>query len=399
MRGEEFHCFHHNLVQFGQRHPQDDYRLTAWHFSDDLRRRYQAAIDDVLAETGGDVFALKISTLSQQVDFICSLFPDARFIQMIRDGRDVACSMDDLRVALSSSGDGERLLGPAADPLGLSFACAFGTDGERGILNAAASWFFHIASSYLDLGFAAPERCLRVHYESLVTDHHNEIGRILGFLSLDSSDAVLKLAEAVSDLPGGQRTPGFSTTETRSGGRVGRFQRDLSSPPRGLIASLLELPLVTHGYQADDPPSRAQLSDHCAELGIDIELWGERVGAATKWFTLHKRAFDPSALLRQDSRPSLEKRPLLVFGAHAEHRQQPATAFSVRSVGGDGGYTSVHKQERRLEVADPTCAFPRITARLDGSCTVGEIVGDAEPGCDVTNWLQQLHERGFLAWV
>ncbi len=155
MRGEEFHCFHHNLVQFGQRHPQDDYRLTAWHFSDDLRRRYQAAIDDVLAETGGDVFALKISTLSQQVDFICSLFPDARFIQMIRDGRDVACSMDDLRVALSSSGDGERLLGPAADPLGLSFACAFGTDGERGILNAAASWFFHIASSYLDLGFAA----------------------------------------------------------------------------------------------------------------------------------------------------------------------------------------------------------------------------------------------------
>lgn len=93
--------------------------------------------------------------------FLAELFPDAKFIHLVRDGRAVVASVRGLDWGLRSA---RTIIGHWALQVGYGLA----------------------AESYL-----TPERCLRVRYEDLVTDPTAVLGRLCAFAGLAFEPAML----------------------------------------------------------------------------------------------------------------------------------------------------------------------------------------------------------------
>lgn len=370
VHGEDFHRFHHDLGRFPD-HTGEHYRLSTVDAHAAIAAEYRAAVARACEASGREHFVLKISTLSIQVDYLRAIFPDARFIQLVRDGRDAACSMEDLRRTLGSARD----LGPAPDPFGLW--CA-----EQGLaphVRAAASWFYHVTRSWLDLRFAGSDAVHRVRYEDLLRDPRVVVGGVLDFLGVPMCAGIEGVLADVSDASTGARL-GFSTVQA-AGPRVGRYARELSLPVRSVTAALLFQPMMLLGYEPDVPTARAALAG-------PLDVWQRRVDAETAWFATHVQAFSPDAMLRRVSEDTA-LRPLLVDGA--------AVGCALGTA--DGHYGSavswVQKQARRYSFADPLAEWPTVARRLDGRNRLGELsLSDA-----LKREMYRLRDLGYLALV
>jgi len=380
---DDFHTFHHNLVRFRHRtESEDHFRLTTADTSPELVAEYRAAIEAAAGDH--DAFVLKISTLSMQVDFVRALLPEARFIQLVRDGRDAACSMEDLRQAIESEQGHERVLGPAPDPFGLWCAEHYADKHVR----AAATWYYHLTRSMLDLGFAGGDACLRLRYEDLVAEPRAVVERVLDFMELDVPVGVDAELVAVTDQPGKPGGLGFSTSQASGVRRVGRYQDELSNDLRVAIAPLLETPMMLLGYQPDAPESDVRYAAACAALGLD-DQWTARVQREVDWFALHRRVFSPESMLRQADRPGPDSKPLLVDGAVVGH----TTHVGDGAV--QGGVSWVQKQNRRHTFFDPDRTMLTVADRLDGHHTVAEL-GLTREALVV---LEQLAGQGFVGYA
>lgn len=122
------------------------------------------------------------------VDRVSALFPGARFLHILRDGRHVVRSM--MSYLEIYEGD------PAAIPWATDFRAA------------CVAWRAHVASA-LELEEREPERVLRVSYEGLVADAENRFREILDFLGAPPEDgpaACLRSTRINSSFPGGART-------------------------------------------------------------------------------------------------------------------------------------------------------------------------------------------------
>lgn len=393
VHGEDFHPFHHDLTRFRDRtDARDHFRLTAAEATVELAREYGARIDRARQESGCEHFVLKISTLSIQVDYVLALFPEARFIQLVRDGRDAACSMEDLRIALGRHKDEPRTLGPAPDPLGLWCAEHF----APGHLRAAASWSYHAVHSWLDLRWAGAGRFRRFRYEDLLADPRRVVDAAQRFIGVDPADQIEPLLDAVTDTPGPANGLGFSTSQTAGARRVGRYLDDMSAATRTVIAPLLELPMVLFGYQPDPWPEVEPFFAACGELGIDAELWRDRVKREVAFFEQHNIAFSPERLGRDwDVRDcdAIDAIPLLVDGA---------TVGSERTLL-DGGVTNtiswIRKQDRRHTFVDPSGRWPEIAAACDGRQTLAQLRARFELGEEAIAVLGRLAGLGFVGFV
>jgi LPS sulfotransferase NodH len=389
VHGKDFHRFHHDLTRLRERTERTDhFRLTTADAAPTLAAEYRAAIAQAQAEAVTEHFVLKISTLSIQIDYVKALVPEARFIQLVRDGRDAACSMEDLRQALQGR-DAERALGPAPDPLGLWCAEHF----ESGHVRAAASWAYHVARSWLDLRFAGPDAFCRVRYEDLVARPAAVLADVMAFIGLPVDPRQEALLAEVRDVPGKPHGLGFSTTQAKGPRRIGRFEQELSSAERVVISPLFDLPMRLLGYTPDPWPEALPFFAACRELGIAPELWRDRAKAEAAFFARHHGAFLPERMLRRAPVITSHDRPLLVDAAHVGH--------SVASV--DAAPTAaqsfVQKQDRRHVFADPEGAWPRLAMGLNGEATIGELRDRGLLNDDSLALLSRLSDLGFVAWL
>lgn len=71
---------------------RDDVRTTEEDRSQEAERRLKEAVSIHLAITGRGRFLSKRTSNTQRIRLIAAMFPDARFVHIIRDGRAVACS-------------------------------------------------------------------------------------------------------------------------------------------------------------------------------------------------------------------------------------------------------------------------------------------------------------------
>lgn len=109
------------------------------------------------------------------IGLLASAFPDARFVHLLRDGRDVASSLV------------QSHFGPENLAEGFLF------------------WRRHVESG-LAQGRALPsERYLEVRYEDLVAAPDDTLGRLTRFLDLDYDHAMLSYHERAEELLGGMR--------------------------------------------------------------------------------------------------------------------------------------------------------------------------------------------------
>lgn len=116
----------------------------------------------------------------RHIPLLGRLFPKARFVHIVRDGRDVACSYRDL----------SEVDGPYAPDL------------PNGVIEAARHWRRNVTRIRRGLETIGWDRAYELRYEDLVTDVTTTLQSLCAFLDEPYSDAMLAFAEenAASDL-------------------------------------------------------------------------------------------------------------------------------------------------------------------------------------------------------
>lgn len=383
----EFYPFHHDLRLFPHR-SADHFHLLTGDANFALQSHYQQHIHSLCQSRQKKHCVIKISTLSLQVDYARALVPTARFIQLVRDGRDTACSMEDLRQALENRQGHPRILGPAPDPSGLFCAENFGIP----LLSALASWHFHTTRSYLNLRFLGADNFLRLKYEDLVEQPQATLAKILSFMGINESAALNSRLHDISNQPNVQKPVelGFSTTQ-HTHERRERYKNNLPIDLRTIAAPLLEQPMVLLGYAADSPTA-GEIEQSLKNLRIDSTTWANFVESETQWFSRQLKGFAPENLLRQPSTPTPESRVLLIDGAHFGHEQH------MTSEKGTGALSFVAKQERRFTFADPEAWWPGVAKALHGKRLLKDITQPSQLGWSM-RILTTLHQKGFVAYI
>lgn len=165
----------------------------------------------------------------QTLDYVFGVFPKARFLHMVRDGRDVACS---LRTFPRHSVEEGRL-----KPLGTW------NDLGPGI----ERWVSDISAS---LAYRADPRYLEVRYEDLVLETRNTLQKVLKFIGEPWDDAVLRHYEISSgsrDVTKFPQNP--EAVRPIIGESIGRWRRDLAATEQALFKEKAGSLLVDLGYE------------------------------------------------------------------------------------------------------------------------------------------------------
>jgi len=137
-------------------------------YSDAVRALYRA----YATSKGKCRYGDKTPYFVMRMPELVGLFPEARFIHLIRDGRDVACSLV------------ERGLWQAKD-----FTQA---------AHLWREWIEKGRSSGLRLG---PERYVEIHYEDLVRDPDGTLRRVCDFIEIEYSQGGTYLDHALAEIP------------------------------------------------------------------------------------------------------------------------------------------------------------------------------------------------------
>ena len=153
------------------------------------------------------------------------LFPDARLVHVIRDGRDVAQSMQ----------AGARTWAPEFYEAGTNLA-------EWG-----ARWRSEVESIRAALA-AAPNPHIELRFEELRADPHAAYRRLFDFSEIPYDDAILDAVHAATDFDAAR---GGRGTDFRRGGRSG-WESVFTPEDRRAFAAVAGPLLVELGYEPDD---------------------------------------------------------------------------------------------------------------------------------------------------
>ena len=194
-------------VGFGRREIEDWQRAS----------RSQAEFIDLfqaacLARSGKSIWADKTPENIRRPDFVWRHFPRARFVHMIRDGRDVTCSLR--RQPWMKLGD--------RNPADVTARCA-------------RYWVERVSARH---ALASDPRYTEVRYEGLVRDPATTLRLLLDALGLDWSERLL-LANTPPDDPSGG--PAFTTS-------VDRWRRELTDAEIAIVEDIAGALLAELGY-------------------------------------------------------------------------------------------------------------------------------------------------------
>ena len=160
--------------------------------------------------------------------FIQAVFPEARFVNVVRDGRAVANSWLQMDWWKGYEGPDHWQFGP----LCAEYAEEWEASGRSFVLLAGLAWKLLLDSFAAARQAAAPGTWLDIRYEDVVTDPHATFERALDFLGLGM-------------------TPAFEAQLARYEFRSGRseaFRRDLDPTSLALLDASLADHLGTWGY-------------------------------------------------------------------------------------------------------------------------------------------------------
>jgi hypothetical protein len=206
------------------------------------------------------------------VDLLLSIWPDARVVILVRDGRDVALSL-------------RRM------PFGPNNAWAAAQWWARGIRAGDAAAAGH------------PEQVRQVRYEDLVRDPETHVRAVCAFLELRYAPEMLDLAHADRSLIVPDQKSWFPTLfEGITTRAAGRWEREMPTRDQAVFAALAGDELAAHGYPvpvrpvAPPGPRRVALYRRHNELMRNVNFVRLRVfqerGRELR-FALRRRLHDP----------------------------------------------------------------------------------------------------------
>jgi len=202
----------------------------------DRARSRPAFIEDFAAlcmrKAGKARWAEKTPRNIGHIATIFRCFPGARFVHVLRDGRDVACSL--------RTHPRHKVVDGRMKPL----------DTWKPIAGCARRWAHDIEGSRRWWG---DPRFHTVRYEELVQNPRPTLERLMAFLGEDWDEAMLAHAGAESPFRDSTRFAQNPEALAAVGtGSLGRWQRDLGERDRRIFRRIAGRLLVELGYAADD---------------------------------------------------------------------------------------------------------------------------------------------------
>jgi uncharacterized membrane protein YkvA (DUF1232 family) len=213
--------------------------------------RFQAA---VLAAAGKPIWAEKTPGNVLRFGFVRRHFPNARLIHIVRDGRDVVCSMRRLR-----------------------WPKPCGRPGSAEELRRCAEYW----ARYVTAGrrFAADPRYFELHYEDLVRDPEPVLRALIEFVGLEWSDEVLA---GKNRAPGHPQVREWAAVDTAA---LGTWREELQPAEKQIVCEAIGELLIELGYESDlswggaaPRPVTGQASPHFARRWTRAErIWIELI--------------------------------------------------------------------------------------------------------------------------
>ena len=251
--GEEFEFAVEHLTETGVRPDLDWYHReladnrifgTSGFEVDPAIDDYDTLVRGFLASRVGDATVVG-ATVHFAFDRILHIWPDARFIHIVRDPRDV---------------------GPSCIQMGWAGNAWFGLDKW---IESEQDW-----ENFTPM--VSPERVCEVRFEQLVTDHEGELGRLCEFVGLEFDPAMMDYV-------------GFTDYSMPSAQAASRWRRGQSADDIRLMEARLGDWLDRRGYQRSDhdPLDPASLdlealrrSDRIGRIRFRIDRYGLPLTAA-----------------------------------------------------------------------------------------------------------------------
>ena len=150
---------------FPEPHYQPDATTTAC-----LRRRFER----IRARAGAAVFLCKRTANNRRIRLLSAIFPGARYVHLIRDGREVAQSL-----ATVEWWDNHRVWWDGRTPLEMERA------GEPRLAICARNWVREVSELQLQLATVNPAQILELRFERLLADPLRYLELVTRFLGVD----------------------------------------------------------------------------------------------------------------------------------------------------------------------------------------------------------------------
>lgn len=173
------------------------------------------------------------------IDRILTWFPNARFVHVLRDGRDVVCSL--------RHHPKEKLVNGKRVPL----------NTNNPIPKCAERWLRDTATG---LAYRGHPRYMEVRYEDLVADPESEVRRVCDFAGEEFSPSMLETGGDSGGMEGGRLINNANAAQPISSRSVGRWRKDLSAEERQQFVDITGELLIALGYVenhrwiTEDPP-------------------------------------------------------------------------------------------------------------------------------------------------
>jgi protein-tyrosine sulfotransferase len=238
--------------------------------------RFQAA---VLAAAGKPIWAEKTPGNVLRFGFVRRHFPDARLVHIIRDGRDVVCSLRRARWPKPCGGTGS---------------------GEE-LRRCAEYWARYVRSGRR---FAGDPRYFELRYEALARDPEPALRRLLRFVGLEWDASLLRTEH---------RPPGDGEKRQRGAidaASVGRWQEELLPLEKQIVCEAVGDLLVELGYAADDRWAFGAAPQPAARGAA-------RAALAKRWTRAERLRIEAVAAWRTLGDPRLRRRPLAAAAQRA----------------------------------------------------------------------------------
>lgn len=176
-------------------HPAADARADV-RMACDLRSRFEA----IRRGAGARVFLSKRTANNRRLPLLRSIFPAARYVHLVRDGREVAQSLSSVAWWDEHTvwWDGRT-------------ARQMESDGESRLAVCTRNWIREIEALQAGLADIDPQQVLTLRFEALLRDPLVQLERVLGFLGLDCTasfrDSVTRLGLGSAREPATERKP------------------------------------------------------------------------------------------------------------------------------------------------------------------------------------------------
>jgi Sulfotransferase family len=163
------------------------------------------------------------------IDRLLTWYPNGRFIHLIRDGRDVVCSL--------RHHPRERVVGDRVVPI----------KSNNPVERSATRW---LNDTMRGLAFREHPRCLEVRYESLVFDPEGEMKRVCSFIGEPFEPQILD-ASGDTNQRRGQNLNNERAASSISSKSVARWETDLTEHERKIFVDVAGELLIALGYVPD----------------------------------------------------------------------------------------------------------------------------------------------------